>query len=154
MTDGYSTSTRLTPTSAATAATSPEPSTTDLVATAADQVRTLVQDELALARAELKAKAKRAAFGGGLMGAAALLGRDSLLVAWTLVIVLLDLVWPLWAAVLVTLAGLVTMAAACGGLGWLSLRKATPPAPTTAAESVATDVRAVREAAQEGRSRS
>jgi hypothetical protein len=130
-----------------------EPTTADLVNTAIDQVRTLVREELALARAELRIKAKRAVLGGGLLGAAALLGHDSLLVAWTLVIVCLNIIWPLWAAVLVTLAGLLLLAATCAALGRLSLRRTGTPTPGAAAESVATDLQAVKKAVQEGRSR-
>jgi hypothetical protein len=48
-------------------------STSDLVSQAAAQISTLVRDELALAKAELAEKGKRAGLGGGLLGGAAAL---------------------------------------------------------------------------------
>ena len=69
-------------------------STADLVGRAATQISTLVRDELALARAEMVEKGKRAGIGGGLLGGAAMLALYGLGLFLVLLVVLLDLVWP------------------------------------------------------------
>ncbi len=76
-------------------------STAELVSKAASQISTLVRDELALAKAELAEKGKRAGLGGGLMGAAGVLAIYGVGLVLALFVALLDLVWPLWLAILV-----------------------------------------------------
>src|SRR4051794_31913998 len=80
-----------------------ERATPDLVSQATAQVSTLVRDELALAKLELAEKGKRAGLGGGLLGGAAVLALYGLGLLLTLAVVLLDLAWPLWLAVLVVM---------------------------------------------------
>src|SRR3954466_14205928 len=69
-------------------------STAELINRAAAQVSTLVRDELALARAELTEKGRRAGVGAGLLSAAGVLALFGLALVITLAVVLLDLVWP------------------------------------------------------------
>jgi uncharacterized membrane protein YqjE len=126
-------------------------STADLVGRAATQISTLVRDELALARAEMVEKGKRAGMGGGLLGGAAMLALYGLGLFLVLLVVLLDLVWPLWAAVLVVMVLVLAAAAILGLLGRSQLEHAAPPVPTEAAASVAADVDTVRDAVREGR---
>ena len=132
------------------AASSGAASTSDLVSQAATQISTLVRDELALAKLELAEKGKRAGLGGGLLGGAAVLALYGLGLLLTLAVVLLDLVWPLWLAVL---AVIVFAAAGVAALvGRQKLKAMSPPVPADAIASVEADVQAVKSAIQEGRS--
>jgi len=126
-------------------------STADLVGRAAAQISTLVRDELALARAEMVEKGKRAGIGGGLLGGAAMLALYGLGLFIVLLVVLLDLVWPLWAAVLLVMVLVLAAAGIVGLLGRSQLKDAAPPVPTEAVASVAADVDTVRSAVREGR---
>ncbi|WP_433363262.1 phage holin family protein [Actinoplanes sp. CA-142083] len=126
-------------------------STADLVNQAAAQISTLVRDELALAKSELTEKGKRAGIGGGLFGGAAVLALYGLGLLLTLAVVLLDLAWPLWLAVLVVMVVVFAAAGVAALIGRTKLREATPPLPKDAIESVEADVRTVKAAAREGR---
>jgi hypothetical protein len=126
-------------------------STADLVSQAAAQISTLVRDELTVAKLELAEKGKRAGIGGGLFGGAAVLGWFGLGLLVTLAVVLLDLAWPLWLAVLVVMLVVFAAAAVAALLGRQKLKAAAPPLPTEAVAGVQADVRAVKTAAQQGR---
>jgi Putative Actinobacterial Holin-X, holin superfamily III len=128
-------------------------STADLISRATDQLSTLVRDELALARAELAAKGKRAGLGGGLFGAAAALALYGLGLILALAVVLLDLVWPVWLAMLVVTVVVLAAAGVAALAGRAQLRRAVPPVPTQAAAGVAADVQTVADAVREGRQR-
>lgn len=126
-------------------------STADLISRASAQLSTLVRDELALARAELVAKGKRAGLAGGLFGTAALLALYGIGLLVALIVVLLHLVWPLWLSVVVTMV-VVLAAAGCAALAArVQLRRAVPPVPTEAAAGVTADVQTVTDAVREGR---
>ncbi|MFI5497072.1 phage holin family protein [Actinoplanes sp. NPDC051859] len=127
-------------------------STSDLVSQAAAQISTLVRDELQLAKLELAEKGKRAGIGGGLFGGAAVLGLYGLGLFLALAVVLLDLIWPLWLALLVVLAVVIVAAAAAALVGKQKLKAAVPPVPTDAVASTQADVRAVKNAVQQGHS--
>jgi hypothetical protein len=126
-------------------------STAELVNRAASQVSTLVREELALARTELAEKGKRAGIGGGLFGGAAILGWYGIGLVIALLVVLLDLAWPLWAAILVVAVLVFAAAGVAALLGKRQLSRAVPPVPSMAAASVAADVETVKEAVREGR---
>ena len=126
-------------------------STSDLVSQAAAQISTLVRDELALAKAELAEKGKRAGVGGGLLGGAAVLALYGLGALITLAVVLLDLVWPLWLAVLVVMVVLFAAAGVAALIGKKQVQAAVPPMPGEAIEGVETDVETVKSAARKGR---
>jgi MFS family permease len=127
-------------------------STGELVRRAAEQISTLVRDELALARAELLEKGKRAGIGGGLLGAAAVLGWFAVGLLLTLLVVLLDLAWPLWVAVLVVLVVVLAAAGVAALLGRRQLQQAAPLKPEETARNVDADVAAIKTAVREGRS--
>ncbi|MEW2443645.1 YihY/virulence factor BrkB family protein [Micromonospora marina] len=127
-------------------------STPELVTRAAEQVSTLVRDELALAKAEMVAKGRRAGAGGGLFGAAAVLSLYGLGLLLVLAVVVLDLVWPLWLAVLVVMVVVFAVAAVMALLGRRQLRAVTPLMPHEAVSGMAADVDAVKAAVREGRS--
>lgn len=126
-------------------------STGELVSRVAEQISTLVRDELALAKAELVAKGKHAGIGGGLFGGAAALGLYGLGLALALAVVLLDLVWPLWLALLVVTVVVFAAAAVAGLLGRRQFAAAAPLAPSATIASVNQDVDAVKAAVREGR---
>jgi hypothetical protein len=126
-------------------------STAELVSQAASQLTTLVRDELALARAEMATKAKRAGAGSGLLGGAIILAWYGIGLVIALAVVALDLVWPLWMAVLVVMGAVFAAAGITAVLGRRELARALPPAPSEAAASVAADVQAVQDAIREGR---
>jgi hypothetical protein len=127
-------------------------STSELVSQAAAQISTLVRDELALAKLELTEKGKRAGIGGGLFGGAAALGLYGLGLLLALAVVLLDLAWPLWLALLVVLIVVLAAAGVAAVLGKQKLKAAVPPVPSDAVASTQADVRTVKNAVREGRS--
>ncbi len=125
--------------------------TGELVSQLAEQVSTLVRDELALARAELVEKGKRAGTGAGLFGAAgvlALYGVGGLLVTAAAA---LALVWPVWLAALLVTVVLFVIAGVAALIGKKQVSEAMPPAPTAAVQSTKSDVDAVKTAVHEGR---
>src|SRR3954452_15136717 len=105
----------------------PAASASELVNQAAAQISTLVRDELALAKLEMTEKGKRAGLGGGLVGGAAVLGLYGLGLLLTLAVVLLDLAWPLWLAVLVVMVVVFAAAGVAALLGKKELKSAAPP---------------------------
>ncbi|MFG1928678.1 phage holin family protein [Cryptosporangium sp. NPDC048952] len=122
-----------------------ELSTGELVTRITGQVSTLVRDELALARAELTEKGKKAGVGAGLFGGAsvaALYGVGALLTA---AIAALALVLPVWATALIVAAILFVVAGVVALLGKKNLSQATPPVPAEAVEGVKTDARIIKE---------
>ncbi|MEV0006438.1 phage holin family protein [Micromonospora sp. NPDC050980] len=128
-------------------------STADLVAQAAQQISTLVRDELALVKQEMTEKGKRAGLGGGLLGGAAVLGLHGLGFLLILAVVLLHLVWPLWLSVLVVMLAVFLAAGVVAAIGRRQLRSAAPPVPHDAIAGVAADVQTVKTAAHQGRQR-
>jgi uncharacterized membrane protein YqjE len=129
-----------------------DPSTGELVGRVAEQLSTLVRDELALAKVELIEKGKHAGLGGGLFGGAAALGLYGLGLALALAVVALDLVWPLWLALLVVTVVVFAAAGVAALLGRRQFAAATPLAPNATLASVNQDVDAVKAAVREGRS--
>lgn len=97
-----------------------------------EQAQRLVRAELALAQAEIKAKAQQAAPGVGLIvfaGALALLALFAIMIS--IIWAIANLV-PLWAAALITAVGFLVLAALCGLVGKSILQKVGPPTPDTA----------------------
>lgn len=125
-------------------------STADLVSQAAAQISTLVRDELALAKLELVDKGKRAGVGGGLFGGAAVLALYGVGLLLVLAVVALDLVWPLWLAVLVVMVVVFAAAGIAALVGKQKLAAVTP-VPSDTIASVQSDVNTVKSAVQRGR---
>jgi uncharacterized membrane protein YqjE len=126
-------------------------STAELVKLAGEQISQLVREELALARAEMTAKAKRAGTGAGMFGAAGILALYGLAALLATLVIVLDLVLPLWLAALIVTVVLLAVAGVLALLGRGQVREATPPVPEQAVDSVRADVHTVTEAAREGR---
>ncbi|MEV6650959.1 phage holin family protein [Streptomyces sp. NPDC051219] len=126
-------------------AVSPEPSVGELVKQASEQLSDLVREELALARAELKDKGRRAGRGGGLYGGAGIMGLFAFQALVVAAIAALALVIPVWAAGLVVAGLLAVLAALLALLGRKETRRATPLAPERTVESVRADIHELKE---------
>jgi hypothetical protein len=127
-------------------------STGELIGRAAEQISTLVRDEIALARADLAQKGRRAGAGAGLFGGTGVLavyGVGLLLAAAALG---LALVWPAWLAALAIGIVVLLVAAVLALAGKRQMAAAFPPVPTETVQSVTEDVNAVRTAIHDGRS--
>ena len=119
--------------------------TGELVTRLSTQVSELVRGEIALAKAELAAKGKRAGIGAGMLGTAGVLALYGLGALITTVIAALALFLPVWAAALIVAVVIFIVAGALGLLGKNQLQRATPPVPENTVESVKRDVAAVSE---------
>ena len=109
------------------------------------QVSQLLRDELALARAELFARARQAILGGGMLSAAALLGLTGWLALVATVIAGIAVALPVWAATAIV-GGFLVLAA--GGIAMRGGRRLSSIAPMTlTAESIRQDVHEVKERA-------
>lgn len=127
-------------TAAATTSGTDHRSTAELVKLAAEQVSTLVRDELKLAQVELAQKGKRAGLGIGMFGGAgvvAIYGVGALLAA---VIIALAAVMPAWLSALLVGVVLLAVAGVLGLLGKSQVSKAVPPVPQDAVASVKADI--------------
>src|SRR5262249_21380098 len=106
--------------------------------------------EMALAKAELAEKGKRFGLGGGLLAGAGLLAGFGFAFLLVLGVVLLDLVWPLWAAVLTIMLACFVIAGLAAAFGTVGLMSATP-VPEETASSLREDLNVVKDAFHDGR---
>ncbi|MGW6287298.1 phage holin family protein [Streptomyces sp. NPDC055107] len=116
-----------------------------LISRASQQISDLVREEMQLARSEMTQKGKRYGKGGGLFGAAGLLG---ILAAQALVvtcIAALALVLPVWVAALIVTAVLAAAAGVAALTGKRQIVRAGVPAPEQAIDSVKADLAEVKE---------
>ena len=119
--------------------------TGELVTRLSAQISELVRGELALAKAELAQKGKRAGIGAGLAGTAGVLALYGVGALITTVIAALALVLPVWAAALIVAVVIFIVAGVLGLLGKNQIQRATPPVPENTVESVKRDVATVTE---------
>ncbi|MFY1691250.1 phage holin family protein [Plantactinospora sp. WMMB782] len=122
-------------------------STAELVHRAAEQVSRLVRDELALARAEMTEKGKRAGVGAGLLGSGGLVAMYGVAALLAAVVLGLAEVMPGWLAALLVSVLLFACAAGLALLGRGRLRQAGPPVPEEAVRSVRADIDELKERA-------
>ena len=123
-------------------------STGALVKQVTEQVSLLMRDELKLAQLEMTGKAKQAGKGMGMLGGGGLISLYGVACLIACAIIALSHVLQAWLSALIIGAALLVIAAIVSAVGRGHLRKATPPAPTEAVESVKTDVEEVRERAR------
>lgn len=126
-------------------------STGELVKELATETSTLVRKEMELARAEMAEKGKRAGIGAGMFGAAGIAALLALGALTACLILALDLALPAWLAALVVALVWAAVAGALAFLGRERLRRAGPPKPEQAVESVKEDVRAAKTSARSAR---
>jgi hypothetical protein len=118
-----------------------EESIAELVKRLAEQTRTLVKQEIELAKAELSEKGRIAGAGAAMLAAAALVG---LLAAGALTACLIALLQTAidhtWLAALIVALVYAAIATPLALRGRDRIREATPPAPQETIESVKEDV--------------
>ncbi|MDX2519674.1 phage holin family protein [Streptomyces stelliscabiei] len=112
----------------------------ELVGQATEQLSLLVRQEVALAKEELAEKGRRAGRGGGLLGAAGAVAYVGFMTLAAAGVGALSLVLDVWAAALIVMAVLFVIAGVLAALGRAQLRRATPPKPERALDSVKADV--------------
>ena len=112
----------------------------DLVKELSAQVSTLVRQEVALAKAEVSEKGKQAGVGAGMFGGAGIAGLLMLGSLTALLILVLHLAMPAWAAALIVTA---LWGAVAGGLalqGRTKLQAMGTPVPEQTIETVKEDL--------------
>ncbi|WP_250443757.1 phage holin family protein [Actinotalea sp. C106] len=124
------------------------PSIGELVQNLTEKLSQLIRDEIALAKAEMTAKAKHAGIGAGLLAGAALLGFFALATLIATAILGLANAVPAWLAALIVALVLLAITATLALIGIKTLKKGVPPVPERAQESVKLDVEAVKEGLQ------
>lgn len=119
-------------------ATSPAPPRTedqrslgDIVGDVAQDLTTLVKQEMELARTELKQEAAKAGKGAGLLGGAGVAGHLALIFLSLTLTFLLDNWMPLEVAALITTALWAVVAAVLAARGRTELRRTNPQLPET-----------------------
>lgn len=120
-----------------------EQSTAELVQHASEQITRLVKDELALARAELTDKGRHAGMGAGLLGGGGLVALYGVGVLVITAVLALALVLPDWLAALIVGVALLVIAGILALVGGSQVRRAVPPMPAEAAQSIRTDLESV-----------
>ncbi|MEV6681648.1 phage holin family protein [Streptomyces erythrochromogenes] len=119
-----------------------------LVSRASRQISELVREEMQLARAEMTQKGKRFGKGGGLFGAAGLLGFLAAQALTLTCIAALALVVPVWASALIIAVVMAAVAAVLALAGKKQVAEAGAPVPARTIDSVKADLAAMREKAQ------
>src|ERR1700754_3792845 len=111
-------------------------SASELVQLAGEQVRQLIRDELALAKAELSTKGKHAGIGIGLFSGGGVLVFYGVGALIATAIIALGLVLPLWLAALAVTVAIFLVAGIMALIGRSQVRKAFPPEPKEAVDGV------------------
>ena len=124
-----------------------EHSTGELVKLVAEQVSVLVRDELRLAQLEMSGKAKQAGKSAGMLGGGGFIALYGLACLIACAIIAISHSLQAWLAALIVGAALLAVAGVLAALGRSHMRKATPPMPTQAVDSVKSDVAEIKERA-------
>jgi hypothetical protein len=122
------------------------PSSGTLAAQAMVQFGGLVGQEIALARAELRAQGRHFGMGAALLGTAGFLGFTAWLVLVGAAIAGIAVALPGWAAALIVGGSLALAAGGAAALGGRRFSRVSPPLPQTV-ESIRRDLREIREKA-------
>jgi hypothetical protein len=112
----------------------------ELIKQLASDTQTLVKQEMALARAELTQKGKRAGVGAGFIGAAGVLGLGAFGALTAFFILILDTWMPASLAALIVTAVYGAVAAVLGLRGKEKVQEAVPPTPEQTVETIKEDV--------------
>jgi hypothetical protein len=121
----------------------------ELAARMSEQISRLVRDEIALAQAEAKEKAKRLGMGAGMLGAGGMLALFGAACGVAAAILALAMVVSGWLAALIVAAALFAVAGLFALLGARGIRRGSPPVPTEAMRSAKEDVAVVRQAVKQ-----
>lgn len=123
---------------------------TELVERLSHDARELVRAELALARAELVAAARRLGLAAALVAVGALCGLAALGALTATAIIALANVLPAWAAALIVAVALAALAGSMVVAGVVVGRRSMPPAPAETLESIKEDVSWLKTRARSG----
>jgi hypothetical protein len=121
-----------------------KPTVGQLVERLSEQATRLVRSEIALAKAELKEKAKHAGIGAGMLVVGGLLALYGLGFLFAAGMEGLATVMPVWLAALIVGLVLVLVAGGLAFVGVKQLQRGVPPTPTTAVESIKEDVETIK----------
>jgi uncharacterized membrane protein YqjE len=127
-----------------TAAAHDDRSVAQLVTQLSDQLSRLAKNELRLAQLELAQKAKGVGIGVGLFGGTGVLAIYGTGALVACAILLLALAVPGWLAALIVAVALFLIAGVLALIGLGQVRKAVPPVPQGALDSVKADVATVK----------
>lgn len=116
----------------------------ELVGQMSEQVSRLVRDEMQLAQAELKAKGKAAGVGAGLFGGAGVIAAYGLGVLTAAAVLGLATVLDAWLAALIIGVAVLAVAGVVALIGKQQVSQATPPIPTEAISGAKRDVEALK----------
>ncbi|MFE9634007.1 phage holin family protein [Streptomyces sp. NPDC006463] len=119
-----------------------------LVSRASQQISELVREEMQLARAEMTQKGKRYGKGGGLFGAAGLMGILAAQALTATCIAALALILPVWASALIVAAALAVVASVMAMAGKKQIASAGTPVPERTIDSVKADLAEIKEKSQ------
>jgi|SRR5579871_270852 uncharacterized membrane protein YqjE len=122
-------------------------STGQLVKQLSEEISQLVRDEVRLATLEMTGKAKTAARGAGLFGGGGVMAFYGIGCLLAAVIIALAGVLRPWLAALIVGVALFAAAGIAALAGKGQIKRATPPIPSQAAESVKADVEQIKESA-------
>jgi len=123
----------------------------DLIKQLTEQTKTLVSQEIELAKAELGEKGRKAGLGAGMFGVAGLFGVFAFAVLTACVVLALATAMEAWLAALIVA---LLYGALAGGLALSAKKKvqeAVPPVPEQTVDTVKEDVKWTKERAQAGR---
>ena len=126
-------------------------SVAELVRQLSDQTTLLARQEVALAKAELAEKGKRAGLGAGMFGGAGLVGAYAVGAFVAAAIIGLATAVDGWLAAVIVGLVLAAVAGVLALVGKNRVQEATPPLPEEAISSAKQDVETVKARAQEGR---
>jgi len=112
----------------------------ELVKDLSREVSTLVHQEIALAKAEMAEKGKKAGIGAGMLGGAGVFALAVVGGSMATIILILDTFMPAWAAALITTALYGAVAAVLALRGRDKLKETGAPIPERTKESVKEDI--------------
>ena len=118
-----------------------------------EESRTLISEELQLARTELTSKVKTAGKGAGLLGAAAVVAVFGAMALTAAIILALALVMPPWAAALVVAAAYLAIAGVLALTGRTQVQAASPFLPERAVRTLNDVIQRIQSAWKRGESR-
>lgn len=116
----------------------------ELVGSLPEQVKELVQREIALVKAEIVGKLKAIGTGAGLLLGAVVTFLFFIGVLLTLAIIGLSAVLPPWAAALIVAGVLLIIAVILGLVGYRVLMRGIPPVPEESIASIKKDILAIK----------
>jgi uncharacterized membrane protein YqjE len=128
-----------------------EQSLADLTRPLSLQTTQLARQEVELAKAELRAKGKRATAGAGMFGGAGVFGFYAFGALTACIIAAIAQALDVWLAALIVAVVYGLVAAILALRGKRSVQQASPPVPERAVQSVKEDVRFTKQRAQETR---